>query len=34
MDPRLSHLRELLELATAVGMSVKTLREVLAFDAG
>jgi len=29
LDPKLIHLRELLELSTAVGMSVRTLRDVL-----
>lgn len=33
LDPKLSHLKELLELSTAVGMSVKTLRDVLASQA-
>jgi hypothetical protein len=30
LDPKLTHLRELLELSTAVGMPIRTLREVLA----
>jgi hypothetical protein len=34
LDPKLVHLRELLELSTAVGMTVKTLREVLVTEAG
>ncbi len=34
LDPKLSHLRELLELAAAVGMNVRTLREVLAAESG
>ncbi len=29
LDPRLTHLRELLDLSTAVGMPVRTLRDVL-----
>ena len=29
LDPKLAHLRELLELSTAVGLSVRTLRDVL-----
>jgi hypothetical protein len=29
LDPKLTHLRELLELSTAVGMPIKTLRDVL-----
>ena len=29
LDPKMTHLRELLELATAVGMPVRTLRDVL-----
>ena len=32
-DPKLSHLKELLDLSLAIGMPVKTLRDVLSADA-
>ena len=32
LDPKLTHLRELLELSTAVGMPIRTLRDVLSSE--